>query len=249
MRFELHPDYQHLSDFIGQLPAIFSHEGELIYDKRNKVRRFIYKNEHLIVKKFKRPHLIQRIVYTYFKKSKAERAYSYAGVFRQSGIDTPHEIAFIEIKENGFFTESYFVSTECTDTPLMPVLNKVGFDKQIAQELASYLVCLHTKGILHGDLNLNNILYRMENGCCLFTLIDTNRSTFMTEPDMQTCMNNLKRLTHNKELMDYVVRAYATIRQWDPDKCATLVFRCLSSFEEKVRRKRQFQALIGLKKK
>lgn len=249
MKAIIQTNYQHLSDFIRRLPDVFPSEGELIYDKRNKVKRFIHKGENLIVKKFKRPNLIQRIVYTFFKKSKAERAFLYAKIFRQRGFNTPHEIAYIEIKENGLFTNSYFVSTECTDAPLMPVLNKEGFNKQIAHELAVFLTRLHTNGILHGDLNLNNILYRIENGLCHFTLIDTNRSKFISNPDIQICINNLKRLTHNKELMDYVVREYALARQWNPEECSKLIFQYLSKFEKKLHRKRQFQSFIGIKKK
>lgn len=249
MKTIIQTNYQHLSDFIRNLPDVFPNEGELIYDKRNKVKRFIHKDENLIVKKFKRPHLIQRIVYTFFKRSKAERAFLYAGVFRKKGFNTPHEIAYIEIKENGLFANSYFVSTECTDAPLMPILNKEGFNKQIAHELAVFLTKLHINGILHGDLNLNNILYRIEDEQCHFTLIDTNRSKFIANPNIQICMNNLKRLTHNKGLMDYVVREYALTRQWNPEECTTLVFQYLSNFEKKVHRKRQFQSFVGIKKK
>lgn len=249
MKVVVHPDYSHVSDFIRQLPSRFQQEGEMLYDKRNKVKRFIVNGETLIVKKFKYPHLIQRITYTFFKKSKAERAYLYANIFRQRGFQTPHEIAYIEIKRNGLFADSYFVSTECSDAPLMPILNKEGFDRGIAQELAHLLADLHQKGILHGDLNLNNILYRKENGKYLFTLIDTNRSRFIPSPDFKTCMENLKRLTHNKELMEDVVRKYAVSREWEPNKCILTVLHYLTTFEAKKQKKRKLQSLLGLKKK
>lgn len=249
MRIVVHPHYAHVANFVQQLPTLFANEGELLYDKRNKIRRFYVNGEPLIVKKFKRPHIIQRITYTFFKKSKAERAYLYAAKFREQGFETPHEIAFIEIKSNGLFTDSYFVSTECSDPPLMPLLNQEAFDSQAATQLAHLLADLHQKGILHGDINLNNILYRIENGQYQFTLIDTNRSQFIPSPNFEVCMENLKRLTHNKKLMDYVVREYARIKEWNPDECASTVFCYLEAFEAKVQKKRKLQSLLGLKKK
>ena len=248
MRVVVHPDYASISDFIHRIPTLFATEGEMLYDKRNKIKRFKVNGESLIVKKFKHPHLIQRIVYTFFKKSKAERAYLYAGIFRQHGFETPHEIAFIEMKEQGLFSDSYFISTESCDAPLLPVLNKDDFEHPLADALARLLMELHQKGIMHGDINLNNVLYRQEEDKYRFTLIDTNRSTFIAHPTMKTCMDNLKRLTHNRDLMEYVIRQYAMLQEWPADECVALALQTLSQFEAKVRRKRKFQSLIGIKK-
>lgn len=249
MRIVVHPHYTHVADFVQQLPTLFANKGELLYDKRNKIRRFYVNGEPIIVKKFKRPHIIQRITYTFFKKSKAERAYLYAAKFREQGFETPHEIAFIEIKSNGLFTDSYFVSAECSDPSMKQLLNNEHFEEKPANELAAYLAELHQKGILHGDINLSNILYRIENGQYLFTLIDINRSQFIPSASINLCIENLKRLTHHKQLLEYVVRKYAAIRGWSPDICATMALQYLEAFEAKVQKKRKLQSLLGLKKK
>ena len=250
MKAIIHPDYAHLSDFIREIPRIFPHEGELLYDKRNKVKRFIASGETLIVKKFKRPHLIQRIAYTFFRKSKAERAYLYAGMFREKGFDTPHEIAYLEQKAHGLFADGWFVSTECKEPSMKQLLQgKEDFDKPSADALARFLADLHRKGILHGDINLSNILYRVENGHYRFTLIDTNRSTFLTSPDKAACLENLKRLTHQKELLEYIVRKYAEARNWPPEECVSTVLRYLSAFEMKRQKKRKLRSVLGFKKK
>ena len=249
MKLVVHPDYSSSADFLRSLPQVFMQEGELIYDKRNKVKRFSSDGGTWIVKKFKRPNIIQRISYTFFKKSKAERAFLYAGLFRECGLNTPHEVAYIELKEKGLFADSYFVSTECKDAPLRPILDKEGFDKQLADELANFLVEVHRKGVMHGDINLSNVLYHIEDGQCVFTLIDTNRSKFLPSPNLGQCMDNLKRLTHNRELLEYVIRQYARIRHWEAEACVSLAFQYLEGFEEKVRRKRKFLSMIGIKKK
>lgn len=100
-------------------------------------------------------------------------------MLRKRGFDTPHEVAYIEKKRGGLFLDGYFISTQCNYPPLSKVLWQRRFDKHAANELAAFMVQLHEKGVLHGDLNLTNILYCTDNdGHYHFTLIDTNRSKF-----------------------------------------------------------------------
>jgi hypothetical protein len=42
------------------------------------------------------PHLINKIVYKKFRKSKARRSYEYATLLLDKGIGTPQPIAFLE---------------------------------------------------------------------------------------------------------------------------------------------------------
>lgn len=249
MKIIIHPEYTHLKDFVNSLPVLFKQEGKMLHNGRNTVKSFQVNDMSIIVKRYKRPHLIQRIAYTFFKRSKAERAYLFAEEFRKRGFQTPHEIAFIEIKRTGLFYDSYFVSLACHDQPLLPLLNREGFDKHLADELAIFLVELHQKGALHGDLNLTNILYRKEGEQYHFSLIDTNRSNFPDVLPTQTeCMENLKRLSHNKELLKHVITQYARCRNWSPEECVAEVFDKLSKFEQKSARKRKLQSWVGIKK-
>lgn len=248
MQIAIHPNYIQYQDFILNLPNNFPQCGETIYKGRNEVKRFFINDTCLIAKKFKRPHLIQRIIYTFFKKSKAERAYLFAQTFRERGFNTPHEIAFIETKENGLFADGYFISAECTAHPLWDLLNKEEFEKEPADALAQLLVNLHEKKIFHGDLNLTNILYQKTTKGYEFTFIDTNRSTFPLDPTPSKCLNNLTRLTHNKKLLEYVVSKYALKRDWPPEKCIIQVMNNLAKFERKKRKKRKLQSIIGINK-
>lgn len=249
MKIVIHPDFVHCADFIGQLPQRFKEEGELLYDERNQVKRFRVNGETLVVKKYKQPNIIQRIVYTFFKKSKTERAYLFAGMFRERGFDTPHEVAYIEKKKIGLFLDGYFVSLNCEYPPLSGLLRRRDFDRQPANELAAYMVRLHERGALHGDLNLTNILYHTdEEGHYQFTLIDTNRSKFKSSPTRKECLENLKRLTHGRMLLRYLVIQYAILRGWKPRECTLEVFRYLLQFEHKRRRKRRFRSLMGIKR-
>lgn len=244
----IHKDFSHLEKFINSIPESFLHKGEKLHDGRNKVKRFRLGREWIVVKKFKRPNIVQKIAYSFFKSSKAERAYLFAEKLRGMGISTPHEIGYIEIKRKGLLDESYFISTQCSYAALSQILDGEDFSREAADALAGYLVDLHGKGILHGDLNLTNILYRIEDDKYEFTLIDTNRSKFRESLGRKECLENMKRLTHDRELMEYIVSAYARLKRWDKDGTVREVMESLNRFEEKIRRKRKFQKMTGLRK-
>ena len=104
MRVIIHPDYCNLTDFINQLPATFDQHGELLYQGRNTVKRYDVDGLQVVVKRYKHPNIYQRIAYTFFKSSKTERAYKYAALLRSMGVDSPHEVAYIEANRHGLFT-------------------------------------------------------------------------------------------------------------------------------------------------
>ena len=226
--------YEALAGFALSVPALFDGgRGETLHSGRNTVKAFDADGRRLVAKRYKRPNMVQRIAYTFFRKSKAERAFIYARALRKLGFDTPHEAAYIEIRRNGLLSDSYFISEECSLPPLMPLLDRDNPDQQAAEDLASLLADMHVKGALHGDLNLSNILYAKDGGGRYkFTLIDTNRSKFK-QPTADECLDNLKRLTHNRALMTLVVTLYARKRGWDAGKTVEGVMRKLDKFERK----------------
>ena len=240
----LHPDYrQHLPE-VQRLPDIFNTEGVTLHQGRNVVKRFTLPDgTEWVVKRYKRPNLAQRIAYTFFKKSKAERAYRYSHELLARGIDTPPGIACILQRRGGLLLDSYFVSAVCTDPPVYPALVSTGnYDKELADALAVFFVYLHSRGVLHGDPNLNNILYRRdESGKTVFAVIDTNRSVFRPSLSHRACLENLKRVTHRRDLLQYIVERYATLRGWDVPQSVAVVMQALNRFERRKRLRRMFR--------
>lgn len=247
MKVIVHPNYAAFEAEIARLPETFDTQGELLHSGRNTVKRFVRADGNWVVKRYKRPNLVQRIAYTFFKPGKAERAYRYAWMLLEKGISTPEGIAYIEIKKGGLIEDCYFVSTECTDIPLYPELvDTPDYDRALADTLAVFIVHLHSLGILHGDLNLNNILYRVADGGQLhFTLIDTNRSHFKAILSSKECLENLKRVTHRRDLLKYIIGKYAELRGWNPDVCVHFVLEALKRFEKRREWKRRLFGKAG----
>lgn len=242
MKTVINEAYRKYADYIASLPSRFDSEGTMLYKGRNTVKSFNVDGCTLVVKHYKRPNPIQRVAYSFFKKSKAARAYIFAAMLRQKGFNTPHEVAYLELGNGILMSDSYFVSESCMLPPLSNLLRCEDFNHDIADALAQLLADMHAKGVLHGDLNLTNILYdKTKDGGFSFWLIDTNRSKFR-QPTEKDCAENLKRLTHDKRLMSYVIKRYAVIRGIAPEHMVELVIKRLIEFERK-------RAIIGKLKK
>ncbi len=230
MRIVGQPRYR---EFLEGLPAAFGTSGRTLHSGRNQVKAFTVDGETLVAKRYRRPNIVQRVAYTFFRKGKAERAYLFAGELRRRGFDTPREIAFIETRRGGLLLDSFFVSEYCALPSVESLAAGGGLDDGAVDALAGFLASLHGRGVLHGDLNLSNILYgRDASGALGFCLIDTNRSRFGT-PTRGDCVENLKRLSHDRDVIRRVAGRYAVLRGWDPDRTVSAVLGAVVRFERR----------------
>lgn len=242
IKLTINPAYDRVSAFVSNLHAIFESEGKTIYDKRNKVKMFEVDGAAFVVKRYKRPFILQRIDYTFIRQSKARRAYNYALKMRNLSIDTPEPVACVEVYKFGLFSVGYFVSTYCGDPDMKVIKENVMED--LVEAFAAFIVEMHEKGIMHGDLNLSNILYRADKDSkhgFHFTVIDTNRSHFLKSPSMRQCLRNMVRISHDRDLNKRIIGYYAKMRGWDEDECVRTVERMLDTFEKKRRIKRKIK--------
>lgn len=223
MKIAIHPAYSgdEVEVFLKRLPMIFDGEGEMLYDKRNQVKRFVLPSgRSVVVKRFKKPMLIQRIIYGFFKQTKARRAFLHAAVLRERGFETPHEIAYLEQRCGGLLTYCYFVSEEDRAPAIYErLVAQQPFDRLMADDFAALVAALHRKNIFHGDLNPTNVLFRKrDDGHYAFSLIDTNRMRIKSPDGTFTpdeCLDNLTRFLAQGELYDFVLRKYVEYRGWD----------------------------------
>lgn len=216
---ELHPALaadDELIAVVGNLPLSFDIvEGETLHRGRNVIRRLHLTAAALIAKRFRRPNLFQSIYYTITNSSKARRAFNNAVELLRRGIDTPHPAAFAEQRTLGLITDCYYFCAEDDAPAIAAPLNKAEqFDPQLATAFALFAAQLHRKGILHGDLNSTNTLYRLRHdGSYRFSVIDINRMKFYAEdhlPPLDECLENLTRFTGRMDLFEHVATAYAS---------------------------------------
>ena len=77
-----------LGDFVKSIPTRNEQLGQVIYAGRNTIYHINVDGIDLSIKSFKVPMLINRIAYTFFRKSKARRSYEHAVALQQMAFDT-----------------------------------------------------------------------------------------------------------------------------------------------------------------
>ena len=89
---------------ISEPSHLEEYEREEVYcNRRNTVERVRLGDKDFVIKKYKRPALINCLIYTWFRKSKAQRAFEYAELFSATGNNRhAPPVAYIEIKIEWF---------------------------------------------------------------------------------------------------------------------------------------------------
>lgn len=228
------PQYQQLKTFISSLPHDFQSKGTTIYKARNEIKNFEIEGKLLTVKGYKRPHIINQIVYGTFRQSKAKRAYNYALQLREKGISTPEPVAYIEQYKGLLMTNSYFVSLFSPESHILRELSdyKVEGNEELLNALAAYTASMHEKEVYPIDYSPGNVLFEKENGTFRFTLLDINRMKFgiVTERIAAQCF---RRFFMDQTLIEFIAREYARLRGFEPSAFAKDAIRYHTGFWKK----------------
>ena len=71
MRVIVNPKYAHLQKEIEEIPRSFQEKGDVVYDGRNVLKRIGLGSIDVVVKSFKKPHIINRVLYLFYGDSTA----------------------------------------------------------------------------------------------------------------------------------------------------------------------------------
>lgn len=217
----VHPDFKELEPFIAGLPRTFGSEGVCIYKGRNELRRFEVNGYRLVVKSYKRPNPVNRLVYGVLRPSKAERAYAYGLALRHSGFGTPRPVGFLTCRKGLLFDRSYSVSMESACPYTFRDLDKrpSGRRDEVLKAIALFTARLHEQQILHHDYSGGNILFDDLPKDIPVEIIDLNRMTFHKKVGLEEGCKNFERLPGTDDMLEIMGAAYAQARGFDPELC------------------------------
>lgn len=243
-RIQINPRYSRLNDFIVSVPSRFPAEGKVLLDARNTVKCLTAPDgTRMVVKRFGRLNLFRKLVYSSFWRPKSRRAYDNGMRFIGLGFSTPEPVAAIEIYRRGLLDDCYFVSLHSDGTELFPLMvTAEHYDRRLADRVAELMAELHAKGAVHGDPNLKNILTSGDDAP--LELIDTNRSYFSRRLSRRSCMRNLMRVSHRRDLITHVVARYAELRGYDRESAVEEVIAMLVRFERNRRIRHRIKAFV-----
>lgn len=208
---------------------------------RNKIKLFNLDGKTINIKSFKIPNLINKIVYKYFRKSKARRSFEYAAILLEKGIGTPQPIAYFEEYNWLGLTRSYYVSEHLkTELTFRELVEQADYPdhENILRQFTQFCFELHEKGIEFLDHSPGNTLIKKTTeGKYSFYLVDLNRMNFHSAMDFDLRMKNLCRLTPVKEMIAVMSDEYAKLCDEKQDVVFAKICFYTNDFQMKFHRK------------
>lgn len=247
IKFRINQDFADFSDFIRKIPQDDYPVDKIFCCNRNTVVKTTVNGQSFVVKKYKRPTLFNCFMYTCFRRSKAKRAYRYAGRLLRRGVETPAPVAYIEVKKRGFFHTGYFISEYLPYPTLAAAENLNETEKQwLTEDFIRFTAALHKARMVPKDYNPGNILYYRQNCRFYFALVDINRFDFHNSA-MVRCLESFTQLSGLRltQAVKLVAR-YCDVRRWDLDRSLRIFLFMWKKNRFKARMKQAVKTFLGI---
>jgi len=225
-------DVNQISDLIANFDNLDGEEGE-----RNTIKKVTINGVDLNIKSFKIPHIINSIVYSIFRKSKANRSYFYANKLLSLDINTPIPIAYFEFSKFIFLRNSYYISINLDYLLLYRdlVMNESYLDyDNILRQFTQFTFKLHEKGVNFLDHSPGNTLITKNPKIDKyeFYLVDLNRMKFH-KMDYSERIKNFAKLTHKKSMVKIMANEYAKLINIDEARVFNDMWGETEAFQKK----------------
>lgn len=225
--YQVNPLFNHISDFIKDLPEYYKKMGKTIYKGRNELKEIEYNGVNMVIKSFRIPNIVNRIAYGIFRPSKAKRSYEYAHTVMEKGIGTPVPVGYYTSRKWFLFSESYYVclKSECPYTYKDLIDGKFSNTEKIVKSIAALTAHIHKNNMIHKDWSRGNILFKEDEKGIHLEIIDLNRIRFH-KVGMEEGCRNFERLPGTDRMTMWMAEEYASIMGYDPHKCFEIMNSC-----------------------
>lgn len=243
---EINPRYTTIEPSLKAIKTVFSEGHHTIHKARNEIKIIAIDNLSCVIKSFKIPHLINRLVYAYFRKSKAYKSYHNAIKLIQMEITTPDPIGYIEFFKFGLFDESYFISEHIEyDLTMADVRDNPPEDAEnILIALAKFTYSIHQKGVWHSDYSGGNILIKRQDREYKFYLVDINRMKFITIQGYSG-LKNFNKMWLNTNNLTTIAEEYARCANLDQATAIEQILHHDSELKANVEQKRRWKKFFS----
>lgn len=214
MKLVVHQYFSNQTTDILNVIIHFNRDG-ILFTKgsRNTIKIFPTQWKELNVKAFKIPNFINKIVYRFFRDSKAKRSYDYALRLIENNIGTPFPIAYAEYTDGIGFGKSFYVCEHIhADYTYRDLVEDSELEnkEELLRAFTRFCFQLHEAGIEFKDHSPGNTLIKKESdGTFSFYLVDLNRMNFHQKMSFDLRMFNMRRLTPQKEMIEIMADEYA----------------------------------------
>ena len=218
--------------------------GTILQKQRNLVTQHRLSNgAEVVIKSFRVPNLLNRFIYKYFRKSKAQRSFQFAVKLKSYDIGTPKPLFYKEDSNWIGLKESYYVSEyqpyDFTYRELTTNFSIPDYEK-ILRAFTRFTYALHTSGINFLDHSPGNTLIQKNGKDYNFFLVDLNRMHFGTM-NFKERIKNFAKLTIHKDMVRVMSNEYAKCTGEDEAKIFDLMWQYTESFQFEFHRKRRLK--------
>lgn len=207
-KIAINTNYEAFTDSLIDIKTTFNRNSQTIHKARNELKIININSIDTVVKSFKVPNIFRKIVYTFFRDSKAKKSYEYSVKLKDF---TPSPIGYIEFYSNGLIDDSYFVSEkfDYDFTIREPLLDDNFPQKEkILRAFARFSLELHNQGIFHNDYSPGNILIKKEDSDFIFKIVDVNRMKFF-ELNQDDRAQNFSKLWARDDELEIIADEYS----------------------------------------
>ena len=252
--FIINSKFQSLKELVLDAISNFNSKGKVLVEgQRNAIKLFDLKDITLNVKSFKKPNLINKIAYRYFRKSKARRSFEFASKLMEMQIGTPNPVAFFENYDFIGLKESYYACEHLENVfEFREIVQNEAFENRdfIIREFTQFTFEMHEKGIEFLDHSPGNTLIRKNtDGSYSFFLVDLNRMKFHESLDFKTRMKNLSKITHKKDMIVVMSNEYAKLSGEDETIIFETMWGLTADFQYRFHRKKRIKKKLKFWKK
>lgn len=227
-------------EFLKEIKLYFNQSNNSIHKARNEIKIINFKDKALVLKSFKVPNLLNKIVYTFFKDSKAKKSYENS---LKIGDFAPKPIGFVEFKRFGLIDKSYFVSEHFDyDFTIREVLKDSSFEdrEKIFQTFAKFTFLLHERDIFHLDYSPGNILIKKNSDEYIFKIVDINRMEFKLLLQDER-LKNFSKLWANDEDLTIIAKEYGKLSKNDEQSCIKTALKFSHAHKRKINIKKRLR--------
>lgn len=231
----------------------FRNSGVLFEEgKRNRIKVFKTDGLDINIKSFKKPKFFNKLIYRYFRKSKAKRSFEFACLLLEKGIGTPKPIAYYENFDWIGLKDSYYVSEHLNcDLTFRKIVDDSTCENHdlILRQFTRFSFLLHEKGVEFLDHSPGNTLIKkLAPDTYEFYLVDLNRMKFHKSLDFKTRMRNLSHLTLKREMVEVMSEEYARLYGMDYTVVFDELWSCTAEFKRKLHRKEKLKKQFNYSK-
>lgn len=252
--FKINSNFNSIKELILEHILQFNSSGKyFVQGQRNAIKLFEIDGITLNIKSFKKPSLVNKIIYRYFRKSKARRSFEYASKLMDLGIGTPNPIAYLENFDFIGLNDSYYVCEHLEDVfEFRALVQNTDFNQResIIRQFVEFSYLMHQKGVEFLDHSPGNTLIKDNNdGTYSFYLVDLNRMKFHESIDFQTRMKNLSHLTPQKDMIVTMANEYAKLSGEMEQNVFETLWKYTSDFQFRYHRKKRIKKKLKFWKK